>query len=61
MARLTTDCFLPGTQVWEQQQHHILRHPRKSERSDFRITVPTDLWFRGPERGILRLWIWWSR
>lgn len=41
--------FLTGAQVWEQQQHHILRHTRESECPHFRITVPTDFWFWDPE------------
>lgn len=53
--RLTAASFLAGTQVREQQQHHVLRHPRQSERPDVRIAVPTVLCVRGPGRGILRL------
>lgn len=60
-AALTADRLLPGTQVWGQQQHHVLRHPRKSERADFRVAVPADLWFWDPERGILWLRIGWRR
>ena len=53
VATLTTVWSLPGTQVWEQQQHHVFRHAGKSKRSDFRIAVPTDFWIWDPEQGIL--------
>lgn len=42
-------------QVWQQQQHHVLWHPRWSERTHLRVAVPADFGLRDPERGLLRL------
>ncbi|KAF4016769.1 hypothetical protein G4228_007697 [Cervus hanglu yarkandensis] len=55
VAALTAVSVLTGTQVREQQQHHVVWHPRQSERTDFRITVPAVCWVWEPERGILWL------
>lgn len=52
-----TVCSLTPTQVWKRRQHHVLRHPGESERSNFWLPVPTVFWVWDPERGVLRLWI----
>lgn len=55
VATLTAVSILTGTQVREQQQHHVVWHPRQPERTDFRIAVPAVCWVWEPERRILRL------